>query len=64
MKQSPPGNIFIICDSCKNPLIVSPLQESVIAITTAIVCICCKHVHKDLDELKNYAKQTRTYGHL
>lgn len=64
MKQSPPGNIVIICDNCKGPLFISPLQESIIPRTKSIICVSCNHVHKDLEDLKNYAKQTRTYGHL
>ena len=62
MKQSAPGNILIICEGCQGPLIISLLQESIIPITTSIMCVCCNHVHTELDALKNYAKQTRTYG--
>lgn len=64
MKQSAPGNIVVICDSCSSPLIITPLQESIIPITKFIMCVYCNNVHTDLEALKNYAKQTRTYGHL
>jgi 4-hydroxy-3-methylbut-2-en-1-yl diphosphate synthase IspG/GcpE len=64
MKRSAPGNIIMICDGCKEPLQITPLLESSLKYAKKIICPSCGRVETELDELKNFSAQTRSYGHL
>lgn len=58
------GNIVWICDNpdCKEFWVMSKIHElSCLSRSTVMVCMACGHKHTNLDELKDYSRQTRTY---
>lgn len=63
MKSEKHNNLFIICENCSTPLILSlALEVSLLPKARAIYCRHCHHENADLEELKEYAKQTRNYA--
>jgi len=64
MGQSNPGNIIMICVECSEPLQITPLLESTLKYVKKIICPGCGRAETELDELKEYAIQTRSYSHL
>jgi len=64
MEQSKPGNIIMICVECSEPLQIPPILESTLKYVKKIICPCCGRVETELEELKEYAIQTRSYGYL
>lgn len=56
-------NLFVICENCSHPLILSlALEISLLPKTHAIYCRHCQYENTDLEELKEYSKRTRNYA--
>lgn len=57
------NNLFIICENCNHPVILPlAIEISVLPKANAIYCRHCQYENTDLEELKEYAKQTRNYA--
>ena len=55
--------LFFIRENCHSPVIIPERVEvSVLQHSDAIICKICTHEHRDLEELKSYAKQSRNYS--
>lgn len=56
-------NLFIICENCCHPIILSlEIETKLLPVAQAIHCRRCKHENTDLEELKHYAVRTREYA--
>lgn len=57
------NNLFFLCENCAHPVILSEEQErGVLPTTNAIGCDRCEYEHRNIKELKEYAKYTRNYA--
>ncbi len=66
MERTKIDEIMIICENkdCKEPLFIPLMMEACLPYFSVLVCTKCNHRHKDLAELKEFAKKTRFYGEL
>lgn len=57
------NNLFVICDNCRHPLILSlEVETKLLPKTQVILCRHCNHENTDLEELKQYAVRSREYA--
>ena len=64
MKSEKHNNLFCLCENCSYPIIISKEVEiNILPKTNIIQCPCCEYENRDLEGLKMYAKQSRSYAH-
>jgi len=52
------GLLFVVCDHCKNPLIVPPDVEKHIVYSDVLVCPDCEGINFIDEELRDYILAT------
>ncbi len=56
-------NLFIICENCSSPIVISEsMEKTVLAKASAIHCQYCAHANTNLEGLKDYAKHSREFS--
>lgn len=64
MNSEKHNNLFCLCENCSNPIIISKEEEiNILPNTNIIQCPSCEHENRDLEGLKMYAEQSRSYAH-
>lgn len=57
------NNLFFLCENCNSPIVVSEtFEKAALPNASAIHCQYCEYANTNLEGLKQYAEQSRSYA--